>query len=141
MDMNDPFVRDHAQERTTYVEVSRVNGDLAVARALGDADFKLGDRMKLYPWNWPEGQEREFTANLVSSEPDLFEFDVLDDWDYLIIACDGLWETLTAHQAVSLVRQWSNEGMTLGEVSRRLSEVCLSMGSTDNVTVLVVRLQ
>jgi hypothetical protein len=44
-----------------------------VARAIGDADFKLGVRMSRFPWNFPKGIPREFTADIVNGEPDVGE--------------------------------------------------------------------
>ena len=37
MDLSDPEIREQAEKKVKWVEISRVNGELAVARALGDA--------------------------------------------------------------------------------------------------------
>jgi hypothetical protein len=50
--------------------VSRLNGELGVSRALGDADYKGAARMGAYPWCWPKGvPPRSFAADLVLAEP------------------------------------------------------------------------
>jgi serine/threonine protein phosphatase PrpC len=40
MDLTDPEIRQQAEKRVKWVEIARVNGELAVARAIGDSDYK-----------------------------------------------------------------------------------------------------
>lgn len=140
MQYDDEFVQMHAREKAEPITISRVNGDLAVARSLGDADFKLGARMNEYCWLFPDNIKREFTADLVSGEPEVFEYEIAEDWDYLIIACDGLWETLTPSEAVELARKFRSAGRTLEDTAAGLASTAIKMGSTDNITVIVVQL-
>lgn len=60
-----------------HVVFGRVMGSLAVARSLGDKDFK-------YPHNKGE-------ADFVSAEPYIASFDLTPQDEFLIISCDGLW--------------------------------------------------
>lgn len=68
------LVQTRIQQKSTGTRrkiVSRLNGDLGVSRAFGDADFK-GELMKSYPWCWPKNTApREFTADLVLATPDI----------------------------------------------------------------------
>ena len=73
MQLEDPVIRKYAEAAVKWQSVSRVNSDLGVARAIGDADFKLGPRMARFPWNFPKGVARTFTADIVNGEPDIGE--------------------------------------------------------------------
>ena len=95
---------------------NRVNGVLAVTRALGDSYMK----------------------DLVTAHPYTTETVLIPDEDeFLILACDGLWDVCTDQQAVELVREVYNPD----EAARILVDHALREYSTDNLTVMVVRLQ
>lgn len=62
-----------------FVSSNRVNGDLAVSRSFGDFDYKTN-------------RDLPSIAQQVSCEPDVRQIprDPLDN--YLIFACDGIWD-------------------------------------------------
>ncbi|XP_076038176.1 uncharacterized protein LOC143023514 isoform X3 [Oratosquilla oratoria] len=98
----------------------RVLGQLAVSRAIGDSDYKP----------------------LISSECDIKSLDLEGNEDFLVLACDGLWDTLTPDDAVHIVFSYlhHNQGDTEG-VGRCLVEAARSAGSDDNITAVVVFLR
>ncbi|KAK8732938.1 hypothetical protein OTU49_006672 [Cherax quadricarinatus] len=98
----------------------RVLGQLAVSRAIGDREYK--------PY--------------VSSECDIKSLEIEGDEDFLILACDGLWDTLTPEAAVNVVYAYltHNDGDTEG-VGRCLVEAARNKGSEDNITAVVVFLR
>ena len=103
-----------------HVRYGRVNGNLAVSRALGDFDLKP----------------------MVSCSPD-FEIHMrnLDLDEMLIVACDGLWDVFSNEQAINDVRDIFAEGesdVTL--VAEEMLDQSLMKGSKDNVTAIVVKL-
>ncbi|KAK9896960.1 protein serine/threonine phosphatase 2C [Cystobasidium minutum MCA 4210] len=98
-----------------FVMNNRVNGVLAVTRSLGDSSMK------------------EF----VVGSPYTTETTLGDEDDYLIIACDGLWDVCEDQTAVDLIRDVKDAQ----EASQVLLEHALSNFSTDNLSVLVVALQ
>jgi len=61
----------------------RINGNLAVSRALGDS------------------LERPF----VSSEPDICELERSDDDKFILVASDGLWDVISSQEACDFVKQ------------------------------------
>ena len=63
----------------------RVNGDLAVSRALGDFPFKTNVELP------PEKQ-------MVSPEPEVLIIDRNEDDQYLMFACDGIWDAIPEPQ-------------------------------------------
>ena len=61
--------------------IGRVNGMLAVSRAIGDSMF--------YPYVTAEPEIKEFTINSAKNK-------------VLILACDGLWDVITDDEAVTI---------------------------------------
>jgi serine/threonine protein phosphatase PrpC len=92
---------------------------------------------------YPEGHDRHIVGNLISNQPEfqlvkVGEVGVYDE--FLLLACDGLWDVLDPDDAYRITRdllfvqQWSTR-----ETAARLAELALHLGSSDNVTVLIVR--
>ena len=59
-----------------FVDFGRVNGNLALSRAIGDFEFKKSAELA------PEQQ-------IVTAYPDVMVHDLADDDEFLVIACDG----------------------------------------------------
>ncbi|KAL9101710.1 MAG: hypothetical protein Q9163_003053 [Psora crenata] len=93
---------------------NRVNGVLAVTRALGDAYMK--DLVTGHPYT---------TETVI--QPDIDEF--------LILACDGLWDVCSDQEAVDLVRHTHDPQVA----SKALVDHALARFSTDNLSCMVVR--
>ncbi|KAJ4304241.1 mgpp2cl-1, protein phosphatase 2C-like protein 1 [Collariella sp. IMI 366227] len=94
---------------------NRVNGVLAVTRALGDTYMK--DLVTGHPYT---------TETVI--QPELDEF--------IIIACDGLWDVCTDQEAVDLVRGVPDPVTA----AKLLVDHALSRFSTDNLSCMIVRL-
>uniref|UniRef100_A0A8C2ZR84 Protein phosphatase 1E n=2 Tax=Cyclopterus lumpus TaxID=8103 RepID=A0A8C2ZR84_CYCLU len=98
----------------------RVNGSLSVSRAIGDSEHK--------PYICGE------------ADHDVFPLDGSED--YLILACDGFWDTVNPDEAVSVVSDHleENTGDTT-MVAHKLVASARDAGSSDNITVIVVFLR
>lgn len=59
-----------------FVDFGRVNGNLALSRAIGDFEFKKSADLS------PEHQ-------IVTAYPDVITHEISDDDEFLVIACDG----------------------------------------------------
>lgn len=59
-----------------FVDFGRVNGNLALSRAIGDFEFKKSAELA------PEQQ-------IVTAYPDVVVHDLGDDDEFLVLACDG----------------------------------------------------
>lgn len=59
-----------------FVDFGRVNGNLALSRAIGDFEFKKSAEMS------PENQ-------IVTAFPDVAVHDLSDEDEFLVLACDG----------------------------------------------------
>jgi serine/threonine protein phosphatase PrpC len=137
MDLSDPSIREQAEKRVKWVEIARVNGELAVARAIGDADYK-GDAKDKYCWAYPEGHSEHFTADLVSSEPEFKETELTADDEFLVLACDGVWDVLESQEVIDQIYQDLSKGRSAQEAAENLAHQALRLGSSDNVTAIVI---
>jgi len=64
------------------VEYNRVNGNLALSRALGDFVFKRNGNLKA-------------DEQMVIALPDIEQRTINEDWEFVLLACDGIWDVLT----------------------------------------------
>ncbi|KAJ5894276.1 hypothetical protein N7495_005967 [Penicillium taxi] len=94
---------------------NRVNGVLAVTRALGDTYLK--DLVTGHPYT---------TETVIQPSAD----------EFIILACDGLWDVCSDQEAVDLIR---NE-QDAQHASRILVDYALARFSTDNLSIMVIRL-
>ena len=65
-------------------------------------------------------------------------FHLTGDEDFLILACDGLWDFVNPPEAVECVTEHLAEGGQRCSVAEVLVDRAKSSGSTDNITVVVV---
>lgn len=93
---------------------NRVNGVLAVTRALGDSYMK----------------------ELVTGHPYTTETVLQDNDDFILLACDGLWDVCSDQEAVDLVRDVDDPQ----EASKILVDHALQRFSSDNLSCMIVRL-
>lgn len=58
------------------------------------------------------------------------------------MACDGLWDVVDNQEAVNFVKRCQQEGELDPEsISKKLVQLALTKGSTDNISVMVVFLK
>ena len=62
---------------------------------------------------------------------------ILGDEEYLILGCDGLWDTIQAPDVIEIVQEHLKGGGPRSQVAKLLVERAIAHGSTDNVTVIV----
>lgn len=60
-----------------------MNGVLNLSRSLGDLEYKGA-----------KGKSKELQA--VTCCPEIKTYDITDECEFLIIACDGIWDCLTS---------------------------------------------
>jgi serine/threonine protein phosphatase PrpC len=120
------------------VHFGRVGGCLAVSRALGDFEFKFNGLKYIH---------KEYQ---VSNVADIRSIALNDASQFLIIACDGLWDVMTNEDAVSWVTDYIGRAVetnkapaidrskVLNACSQALAEAAVARGSMDNVSVTIV---
>jgi len=96
----------------------RVNGVLSVARAIGD--------IKLKKW--------------VIGTPDTAEFDLTGEEDFILLACDGLWDVMDHAKVVEFVSEWRKANPdTHKGIAKAITKHCIeTLSSTDNISVIIV---
>ncbi|KAL8909730.1 MAG: hypothetical protein Q9207_000039 [Kuettlingeria erythrocarpa] len=116
-----------------FVDFGRVNGNLALSRAIGDFEFKKSADLS------PEQQ-------IVTAFPDVIAHNISDDDEFLVIACDGIWDCQSSQAVVEFVRRGVAEKQRLSKICENMMDNCLSSGSEtggvgcDNMTMIVVAL-
>lgn len=117
-----------------FVELGRVNGKLALSRALGDFSFKMNPDLP------PEEQ-------IVTANPVIMTRQLNDDDEFLVLACDGIWDCMTSQKVVDFVRLGiARYKGDLGFICEALMEECLATDPNtdtggigyDNMTVIIV---
>lgn len=123
----DSSERARVQEAGGSVFLGRVQGVLAVSRAFGDPEFKV-------PLN-------DSTKDFVSSDPAIETFAITDDDEFLIIACDGLWDVATYPEVVDFIAK-RKPTMSPTAISKELViEAIRNRRSQDNVSIVIVFLK
>jgi len=115
-----------------FIEYGRVNGNLALSRALGDFEFKKN--YSLIP-----------QKQVITSDPDVTVHEITSEDEFLVLACDGIWDCLTSQQVVDYIRLRVSEGKELNEIGEEICEHCLAPDTSsgtgigcDNMTILIV---
>jgi serine/threonine protein phosphatase PrpC len=89
---------------------------------------------------YPEGHSGRFKGDIVSSVPDIQFFKVGREPTILILACDGLWDVMDGDDAVRIVRDLLlDKKLSAKDGAARLTELAQHLGSSDNVTVILIR--
>lgn len=123
---SEPSERARIQAAGGVVLFDRLGASMAVSRSFGDKTHK-------HPFNGAP-------ADHMSAEP-FIDVMPLADVEYLVIACDGVWDHLTYADSVALVSKLKKKGKTAEDAARALVQEALDKGSADNCTAIVVYLQ
>ncbi|XP_076936640.1 putative protein phosphatase 2C 25 [Bidens hawaiensis] len=97
--------------------VSRVLGTLAVSRGIGDRSLK----------QW------------ITAEPETKIFKIVPEFEFLIMASDGLWEKVSNQEAVDLARPLMHK-LDAISACKKLVELSVSRGSLDDTSVMIIQL-
>ncbi|RHZ07518.1 hypothetical protein DYB31_014831, partial [Aphanomyces astaci] len=69
------------------------------------------------------------------------EFEITPEIEFFVLACDGLWDTITSQEAVTHVREKLLQNLSMKDISYSLADLAIRSGSLDNVSVVVTLLQ
>lgn len=118
----------------TVTADGRVNGGLNLSRALGDHWYKRNDSML------PQEQ-------MISAWPDIQTETIGDQDEFIVVACDGIWNYMTSQEVVDFVKhklQEEEKRKQLSLICEELFDYCLApntMGDgtgCDNMTCMIV---
>ena len=87
-----PFERDRIIKAGAEIIDGRVNGILSLTRAIGDLDYK--------PHNPPRNSDFQWLLNnqMITSVPDVTSVPLHQGIEFIVIACDGVWDCRTSQQ-------------------------------------------
>ncbi|KAI0393282.1 phosphatase 2C-like domain-containing protein [Xylariaceae sp. FL0594] len=114
-----------------FVDFGRVNGNLALSRAIGDFEFKKSAELA------PEQQ-------IVTAYPDVVMHELSDDDEFLVIACDGIWDCQSSQAVVEFVRRGIAAKQDLDKICENMMDNCLASNSEtggvgcDNMTMVII---
>ncbi|AIN98940.1 protein phosphatase, putative [Leishmania panamensis] len=124
---NNEGERQRIENCSGRVENNRVDGSLAVSRAFGDREYKLGGggQLEQKVIALADVQHRDFTFN---SE------------DFVLLCCDGVFEgNFPNEEVVAYVKQQLETCNDLAEVAGRVCEEAIERGSRDNISCMIVQ--
>lgn len=113
----------------------RVNGGLNLSRAIGDHGYKMNKKLP------PEEQ-------MISALPDIKKITIGSEDEFMVLACDGIWNFMTSDDVVEFVQE------RIADPTKKLSEICEEMfdyclaphtkgdgTGCDNMTAIIVKFQ
>ena len=108
----------------------RINGQLALSRAFGDFAFKTNATIPA-----------ELQA--VTVHPDITTTQLSEGDEFIVMACDGIWDAKSNDEVVDFVHKEYDEHGDISVACESLMDACLAkhLGSagSDNMTVIIVR--
>jgi len=140
-----PISRDHKpdneeeKKRITNakgkVKYNRVDGDLALSRAMGDFFYK-SDQTR------PKDQQK------VISVPEFRIIETTDIGHFIFLACDGVYDVMSNQEIINFIckelnlqkKTRSDIEIDVGEILTNLLGHCLQKESKDNMTAALIRL-
>lgn len=120
---SDPSEIDRVRDRGGLIVKNRVNGVLAITRSLGDSYIK----------------------NLVTGKPFTTSTEITPEDEFLILACDGVWDVISDSFACKFVadifkqQEQNKEPIDPAKAAKRLCQLAIDNATTDNVTAMVVK--
>jgi len=134
-----------------FILHKRVMGELAITRAFGDKSFKMGIKAMLEEEAESSSGAgmgsndipKDLTAPLISAEPEIASMVLSHNDEFLLLACDGLFDVFRSQDAIALARQEliAHRGEP-AEVARILSDQAIRVRrSRDNVSILIIVLR
>lgn len=113
-----------------FIQVGRVNGSLNLARAIGDMEFKQN---KYLP------AEKQ----VVTADPDVTSVELCKDDEFLVIACDGIWDCMSSQQLVDFIHGQLKTENKLSVVCEKVFDRCLAPTAggegCDNMTMILIQ--
>ncbi|KAL8195768.1 hypothetical protein R6Q57_025521 [Mikania cordata] len=114
-----------------FIHAGRVNGSLNLTRAIGDIEFK---------------QNKFLSAEkqMVTADPDVNILELCDDDDFIVLACDGIWDCMSSQQLVDFIHEQLKSENKLSTICERVFDKCLAPSTStgegcDNMTMILVQ--
>jgi len=87
-----PEEKERIENAGSHVKFNRVNGDLAVSRALGDFVYKRCETVSA-------------KDQAVTAFPEMISLERHGKDEFIVLACDGIWDVMSSQEVVDKVRE------------------------------------
>jgi protein phosphatase 1B len=108
-----PLEKERIQNAGGSVMIQRVNGSLAVSRALGDFEYKRVPNMGPF-------------EQLISPEPEISEHARSGQDEFIVLACDGVWDVMSNEDVCQFVRYQLTVTDNLERICEGIVDNCLN---------------
>ncbi|KAL8117437.1 putative protein phosphatase 2C 21 isoform X2 [Apium graveolens] len=112
-----------------YIYGGRVNRTLNLARAIGDSELK-------------SDHSRPAEEQIVTANPDLRTVELDGDDEFLVLACDGIWDCMSSQELVDFVHEQLKSESKLSVVIESVFDKCIAPkaigAGCDNMTMILV---
>lgn len=126
------------EEAGGFVQDNRVNGQLAMSRAMGDFVYK-------------KDTKRDATQQLVVPVPGVITTERGGGDSYIAIACDGIFDVLSNDELIGFINARKADGVKNVDICKAVCDRCLARAApeggpataegTDNMTIMIVDLK
>lgn len=107
-----PLEKERIENAGGSVSFQRINGSLAVSRALGDFSYK-------------GAENRTPSQQMVSPEPEVCVVERSPADEFLVLACDGVWDTITNEELCAFIHNRLRVCTDLRDVCTQVIDLCL----------------
>lgn len=111
----------------------RVKGGLNLSRAFGDHMYK-------------DNSDLDLKDQMITAYPDIKHHDVTSEDEFMILACDGIWNVMSSQEAVDFVRDRLEKDTKISDILEEMFDSCLAPDTSgdgtgcDNMTGIIVQL-
>lgn len=74
----------------------------------------------------------------VSHRPDIFTRRINKDDQFVVMACDGLWDVMTNLQVCQFILDELKDGVKIENIASNLAIYAIDKGSMDNITIIIL---
>lgn len=113
----------------------RVNGNLNLSRAIGDMEYKKKPE---------QGHEKQ----MICSTPDVIHVPLTEEDEFIVLACDGVWDVKTNQEVCDFVGPRLKKGEEIPKIVEALLDDCIAVDPKethglggDNMTCVIVQLR
>ncbi|KAI5347231.1 PREDICTED: phosphatase [Prunus dulcis] len=134
------------REAGGWIVNGRICGDIAVSRAFGDMRFKTKKNEMLKKgveerrWTEKFASRIQFSGDLVTASPDIFQVTFGKDSEFVLLASDGLWDYINSSDAVAFVRNQLRQHGDVQLACDALAQAALDQRSQDNISIVIADL-
>ncbi|KAH7538257.1 hypothetical protein FEM48_Zijuj03G0180100 [Ziziphus jujuba var. spinosa] len=127
------------REAGGWIVNGRICGDIAVSRAFGDMRFKTKKNEMLKKgveegrWSKKFVSRVQFSGDLVTASPDIFQVALEKDAEFVLLASDGLWDYINRLSLGSVL-------FLFQLACEALAQAALDRYSQDNISIVIADL-